>query len=247
MERAHTRWQQVLGALAIVLTAYAGLRAAPQHFAVALPAMEGPVTMGIFSEEGRLVRLLYRDSPVETIPSGLNGLIMTWDGKDDLGRDVPPGTYRARGLVHGPIRSTALPCFDPVTFPPNPQEPTGPFTPDRITLRAAEDELLESRPLLSIRAVSRTDAMDLEAGGLPLLTLPLYAGPTPAKVLCSHGPGTGTAILAAESGGFRESYLVNGLDRIVPMEAGKLEVADKAPAGTTDAFHPSVNAGESAP
>lgn len=260
MEKADTRWQPVLCTVPrgkcgwrpllgwLVAVAVPGLHAAPQQFAVAIPALEGPVTMGIFSEQGRLVRLLYRDAAIETLPSGLNGLIMTWDGKDDRGLDVPAGTYRARGLVHGPLRSAALPFFAPMTFPPQPEEePASPFPADRIVLRAAEDELLESRPQLSLRAVNRGDQVTLEAEGLPLVTVPLIAGPAPAKALCNHGSRAGTAVLGVERGKFREGYLVNGLDRIVPMEAGRLEVSAQAPAGTTDASHPAPNAGESAP
>lgn len=217
------------------------LHAQPQHFAAAIPALEGPVTMGIFSEDGKLVRLLYRDAPVETIPSGLNGLIMSWDGKDDHGLDVPAGTYRARGFVHGPLRRTAFPWFDDVTFPPLPEEaPASPFPAGRIVLRAAEDELLETRPLLSLRAMNRADELMLEAEGLPLVSIPLIAGPSPAKMLCYHGFRDGAVVLGVERGNFRESFQVCGLDRIVPMEAGKLEV-------TADASHPAPNAGESAP
>lgn len=225
----------------MMVGAGAVLQAAPQHFAVAIPAMEGPVTMGVFSEQGKLVRLLYRDTSIETIPSGLNGLIMTWDGKDDRGVDVPAGSYRARGLVHGPIRSSVLPAFSITTFPPIPEEEvTCPFPSDRVVLRAAEDELLDSRPLLSLRAVNRGSAIDLEAEGLPLASITLADGAAPAKVLCTHGARAGTAILAVEDGIIRESYLVSGLDRIVPMDAGKLEVLP-------DTSHPPPNAGESAP
>lgn len=256
MERHDTRWQLVLRGMHLrmlllgFLATWSGslLAASPQRFAVAIPAMEGPLTMGVFSEQGNLVRLLYRDATVETIPSGLNGLIMTWDGKDDLGNDVPAGSYRARGLVCGPIRLLALPSYDPITFPLVPEEdPAHPFPVDRIVLRAAEDELLDSRPLISLRAVNRSDSVDMEADGLPLVTIPLIEGPAPTKVFCSHGARAGAAIISVERGKFRENYLVSGLEQIVPMDAGKLEVSTKAPAGTTDAFHPAANAGESAP
>lgn len=247
MRRRPPVWQQVLGALAFLLAAAAGLEAAPQRFTVAIPALEGPVTMGIFSDDGKLVRLLYRDAPIETIPSGLNGLIMTWDGKDDRGLDVPAGTYRARGLVHGPIKASALPGFTPVAFPPLPkEEPVSPLPDDRIVLRAAEDELLETRPLLSFRAVNRPEGLTLEAEGLPLVTIPLMPGDPPAEVLCSHGPRAGSALLV-DRGSFRKEYLIQGLDRIVPMEAGKLEITAKAASDAADASHPAQNAGESAP
>jgi len=80
-----------------------------------------------------------------------------------------------------------------------------------------------------------------------LVTIPLIEGPAPAKVLCNHGSRAGAAVLGVERGNFRESYDIDGLDRIVPMEAGKLEIFDKVPAGTADASHPAPNAGESAP
>lgn len=258
MERGDTRWQLVLRTvlrgkrrrlfLFVVMMAGAGavLQAAPQHFTVAIPAMEGPVTMGVFSEQGKLVRLLYRDARVETLPAGLNGLIMSWDGKDDQGTDVPSGTYRARGLVHGPLRATQIPFFTPLI--PE-EEPASPFPADRIVLRAAEDEILESRPLLSLHAVNRLNEITLEVEGLPLVTIPLTGveGSVPAKALCNHGYRPGAAVMTAECGNFRESYVVLGLDRIVPIDAGKLEVSGRTPVDAADTSHQAVNAGESAP
>ena len=256
MERHDTRWQLVLRGMHLrmlllgFLATCSGslLEAASQRFAVAIPAMEGPLTMGIFSEHGKLVRLLYRDATVETIPSGLNGLIMTWDGKDDLGNDLPAGSYHARGLVHGPICLLAIPSYDPIAFPPVPEEDTDSLFPvDRIVLRAAEDELLDSRHLISLHAVNRGDSVDMEADGLPVVTIPLIEGSAPTKVFCLHGARAGAAIISVERGKFRENYLVSGLEQIVPMDAGKLEVSANAPAGATDASHPAANAGESAP
>jgi len=262
MERADPRWQLVLRTVLcgrslwliyfglLVAGAGAVLQAAPQHFTVAIPAMEGPVTMGVFSQQGKLVRLLYRDAPVETLPAGLNGLIMSWDGKDDQGTDVPSGTYHARGLVHGPLRATQIPFFDLVIFPLIPEEePPPPFLRDRIVLRAAEDELLESRPRLSIHAVNLPHEIRLEAEGLPLVTIPLQEayGSVQAKVHFKHGPRAGEAVLDVERGSFQERYLILGLERIVPIEAGKLEVSGRTPVGAADASHQAVNAGESAP
>lgn len=260
MERLDSLWQPVLRSglpgksgslvLAVLLVAVSGsfLRASTQDFTAAIPALEGPVTMGIFSEEGRLVRLLYRDAPVGKIPSGLNGLIMGWDGKDDHGQDVQPGTYRARGLVHGTICAASLPFFNPVCLSSLPGNgPPSPFPSDRIVLRAAEDELLETRPLLSLQAVSHDDSIILRAEGLPVVTIPLVPGSSPAKVFLMHGVRAGVALVEVERGNSRESYCVSGLERIVPMEAGKLEVFGKESSGDADASHSGTNAGESAP
>jgi hypothetical protein len=260
MERVDSLWQPVLRAafrgkggalgLAALLVAGSGsfLMASTQHFAAAIPALDGPITMGIFSDDGQLVRLLHRDALVDTIPSGLNGLIMSWDGKDDQGHEVTAGTYRARGLVHGLLRSDALPFFTPVAFPAPPeQDPPSPFPSERLVLRSAEDELLETRPLLSVQAVRRDDSITLQAEGLPLLTISLMPGPSPEKVFLRHGARAGVALLEVERGKSRESYCVSGLGQIVPMEAGKLEISGKGTAEAVDASQSGANAGESAP
>ena len=216
-----------------------------QSFAVALPELEGPVTMGIFSSSGERVRLLHRDASVDTIPAGLNGLIMSWDGKDDQGRDVPAGTYRARGLVHGPIRVTALPVGNSTPFPPASREleelfPSRPlFSKNRITIRAAKDELLESRPLLSVEAGIEGDACVLSAEGLPLLFIPLESTGKVATGI-SHGSAAGTALITIDGPKASSTYTISGLDRLVPLNAGTLEIP-------ADAFHPMPGAGESAP
>jgi len=66
-------------------------------------ASEGTVSLGIFDASGQLVRLLCDEWPMANFSVGLNGLSTEWDGKDDSGKPVAPGTYRARGFVVGPI------------------------------------------------------------------------------------------------------------------------------------------------
>lgn len=221
---------------------------AGQSFAVALPEMEGPVTMGIFSPAGERVRLLYWDAPVDSIPAGLNGLIMTWDGKDDAGRNVPPGPYRARGIVHGSLQSSALPVRDGKIFSGHPSRDmewissvAPKFPKDAITLRAARDELLETRPLLTIRASLSENACLLHAEGLPLLELPFTDSKhRPTAVTLTHGDSPGTALLTLIDASNSEVITIMGLDKIVPLNAGTLEVQ-------ADAFHPGPVVGESAP
>lgn len=216
-----------------------------QSFTVALPELEGPVTMEIFSSSGERVRLLHRDAGVDTIPAGLNGLIMSWDGRDDQGRDVPAGTYRARGLVHGPLRVTALPVGNSLPIAAACREEADmfllrpPFPKNRITIRAAKDELLESRPLLSIDAGIEGDACVIRADGLPLLSIPMESTGNVSPGI-THGPAAGTALITIDDPKGSSTYTIMGLDRLVPLNAGALEI-------TADAFHPLPGAGESAP
>jgi len=245
-----------------------------QTIAVALPELEGPITVGIFSPDGEMIRLLYRDAAVESIPAGLNGLIMTWDGKDDEGLPVSPGTYRVRGLVHGPITFSVRPSVDPYSkifsFSPYygleaqaPEEPLRspllydpslPFYPpitdrNHLTIPAAKDELQEERPWLRLEARIKTPSVIITAEGLPLAecSLPIDASPSlshrsspdkndrikPRSVSLHEGPMPGTAQLVLRYAGGTESYLVTGIDKIVPLEAGTLVVPPGAFQSTT--------------
>jgi len=250
MEISHHRWQQDLGIplvgflLAVFLPLSvaraeqpAGTNPPSQTFTVALPELEGPVTMGIFSTKGDLVRLLYRDAAVNSIPAGLNGLIMTWDEKDDSGRLVPSGTYRARGLVHGPVTGSSLSFHDKNWLLPagesvatNPASGNGSCT-NTMMIPAAKDELLSSRPMITIKAMPTEKGVQISANGLPFVEIPVAATNAPVSATLCKGMDAGTVVITMSTGGATSSCAISGLDRIVPLEAGTLEISP-------DAFHP---------
>lgn len=87
---------------ALVLAILPGLLLAQeQQFAFALPEREGRISLGVFDPGGTLVRTLFVGAAEGDFQVGLNGLIATWDGKNDEGKAVAAGTYRIRGYVVG--------------------------------------------------------------------------------------------------------------------------------------------------
>jgi hypothetical protein len=251
MKISRHRWQQDLGItlLGFFLAFFlplsparaeqaAGTNLPTQNFAVALPELEGPVTMGIFSSKGDLVRLLSRDAPVDSIPAGLNGLIMTWDEKDASGKPVPPGTYRARGLVHGPVsvlpfrdKSWLLPA-EGANDPAGTNANTGSSScSNTLMIPAARDELLSSRPLITIRATPVENAVQISANSLPLVEMPIAPTTSPVSATLSRGIDSASAIITITASGATSSCTISGLDRIVPLEAGTLEISPNT-------FHP---------
>jgi len=74
------------------------------------PPMEGTVSMGIYDPAGKLVRVLHQEAHEDEFFPALNGLITYWDGKDDSGKVMPAGKYRARGYMVGAMD------FDGVAF-----------------------------------------------------------------------------------------------------------------------------------
>ena len=216
------------------------------RFAVAVPEMEGPVTLGIFSAQGNLVRLLHREATVDSIPAGLNGLLIGWDGKDDSGVDVPPGTYRARGLVHGPVIASALPvqegnglCAFASDDYPTPLRVWNPFPGNHLTVLSASDALLEKRKPLAITAKVQDNEVIVEVEGLPLIFIPRSPmGPIEPMstrlpvtgIELQQGSKPGMAKLTVTRPGRSESYSLAGLNHLVPLDAGALEMP-------SDTFH----------
>ena len=205
------------------------------RFAVALPELEGPLTLGIFSAQGDLVRLLYWDTPVESIPSGLNGLLISWDGKDDGGTEVPDGSYRARGLVHGALKMSALPEFKQGWQHPLKEEIEwgDPFrflnlhdipTPCQLRMSGAQDALYNQPPLITITAKLQGNQVVVAAEGLPLLQFALASGETKPEMALHLLGDDGMAELTLIFPQWTKSYILSGLDHLVPLDAGTLEM-----------------------
>ena len=70
------------------------------EFVFAVPST-GRITLGVFDKNGHLVRTLHALDGEETFQVGLNGFISRWNGLDDSGKKVPPGTYHIRGYQIG--------------------------------------------------------------------------------------------------------------------------------------------------
>jgi hypothetical protein len=71
------------------------------HFTFAVPDFDSTISLGIFDQEGRLVRRLAEQVPERDFFIGLNGLVAYWNGKNDAGETVAPGTYEVRGFAVG--------------------------------------------------------------------------------------------------------------------------------------------------
>ncbi len=70
------------------------------------PPMENATySVGVYdAKSGKLARRLCEAAGQNTFKVGLNGLITSWDGKDDDGKPLPPGKYAARGYAVGPLK-----------------------------------------------------------------------------------------------------------------------------------------------
>jgi len=68
--------------------------------------MEGTVSLGIYDASGKLVRTLHREAETDggDFVVANDGLVTSWDGKDDAGKPLPPGKYSAHGWMVGDLK-----------------------------------------------------------------------------------------------------------------------------------------------
>lgn len=76
------------------------------------PPLEGTLSMGVYAADGRLVRVLHREADVEdtAFRRAADGLVTTWDGKDEHGATMPAGEYRVRGFGVGDLGIDGVAC-----------------------------------------------------------------------------------------------------------------------------------------
>jgi len=68
------------------------------------PPLEGTISLGIYDENGTLVRVLHQQAELNEFTIGADALKTQWDGKDDDDEDLPAGKYRAHGYLVGQFK-----------------------------------------------------------------------------------------------------------------------------------------------
>ena len=75
------------------------------------PPLDGTISLGVYDEKGKLVRVLFREADINEFTIGNDALATTWDGKNDAGENVPPGKYSAHGFVVGDLKIEGVGFF----------------------------------------------------------------------------------------------------------------------------------------
>ena len=70
--------------------------------------MEGTISLGIYDQTGKIVRVLHQNAQFDDFTIGADALATRWDGKDNEHQDLPAGRYHARGYLVGPLKREDL-------------------------------------------------------------------------------------------------------------------------------------------
>lgn len=75
------------------------------------PPLDGTISLGVYDEKGKLVRVLFREADINEFTIGNDALATTWDGKNDAGENAAPGKYSAHGVVVGDLKIEGVGFF----------------------------------------------------------------------------------------------------------------------------------------
>jgi len=176
------------------------------------PPLDGKISLGIYDQAGRLVRVLQQEANFDEFTIGADALSTKWDGKDDDERDLPGGKYSARGFLVAPMK------IGPETVAATPSA----IASVHIQLVANPLENNE-RPTIDLTAGFDDDDVLLETtDGLPLVTIAkrgdastigIGPGRDPKTIIVFLGNGTNTRQLE-----------VSGLSKMMAFDCGRFEL-----------------------
>jgi hypothetical protein len=175
------------------------------------PPMEGTISLGIFDEHGKLVRIIHREARIDNFTTEADSLSTTWDGKTDAGEGAPPGKYHARGYSVGELKVQQIEQADTS------------HASDRIAVNLVENPLVsKARPTIDLSVGSDSAGTFLKTSdGLPLFTL----SQTPNAVNLSISKNGKRTVDVWQSDGTHEmQFRVSNVDQVMEFDCGTFDL-----------------------
>jgi hypothetical protein len=177
------------------------------------PPMEGTISLGIWDANDKLVRVLYNEANIDKFTVEENSLSTTWDGKNDMGEDLPAGKYRARGFLVAKLKVEDLGKV--------PSPPEG--ATNHIFVKLVMNPLsADTRSVMDVGVDFGANGVFLKTmDDLPLATI--SESLTPTRVLLSKN-GEKAADVWQDDGSNVEHLRVSNIDKMIAFDCGFFEL-----------------------
>jgi hypothetical protein len=179
------------------------------------PPAEGTISLGIFDADKKLVRVLQREAKIDNFTIGENSLSTSWDGKNDAGKDLPPGKYHARGyMVERRLNVTDL---------GEPAEPPPSNASDHIAVKLEVNPLAsDTRPVVELAVSFDANGTFLKTmDGLPLRTISRSPNVVHASITKQ---GDTVANVWEDSGTRMERFQLVNIHAMMAFDCGDFEL-----------------------
>lgn len=178
--------------------------------------MDGTISLGIYDQSKQLVRVLHEEADFDEFTVGADALVTKWDGKNDKGEDMPPGTYRARGYAVGELKAAQLETQTPYA-------PSDGATPASVKIKLVANPLAnEARASIELTAAfDETSAFLKTPDGLPLFTI--VEKPNIKSVLLKKGTEKGLEAWVDDGAGIQHLRISN-VDKMMAFDCGEFQL-----------------------
>jgi hypothetical protein len=182
------------------------------------PPLEGTISLGIYDEWNKLVRVLHQEAELDEFTVGDDALSTKWDGRDDDGFDVTPGRYQARGFVVGKLRNE-MASPSPASSP----TPTPAPASATITIKLMANPLGKDERTSVELGVGFDDENSYlkSVDGLPLYTISTKPNVQRAGITKT---GERAADIWEDDGTAVQQFRLSNLDRMMSFDCGDFEL-----------------------
>ena len=178
------------------------------------PPMDGTISLGIYDQAGKLVRVLNQNAQLNDFTIGPDSLVTRWDGKDDGHQDLPSGRYRARGYLVGPLKREDLGETSP--------------SPTETAANAAKIRLVrnplhkEKKPVIELGIGFNSEGSYLKTrDGLPLFKISETPNVTRAGIVAKS---ENVVDLWQDDGTNVHQFRISNVDQMMAFDCGELEL-----------------------
>jgi hypothetical protein len=177
--------------------------------------MEGTISLGIYDQSGKLVRILHQNAELNDFTIGADALVTRWDGKDDTTQDLPAGRYHARGYLIGPLKLEDL----GETLSPPIETDANPIVKVRVVRNPLRKD---KRPIVEIAIGFNGNGTYLKTNdGLPLFRVNETLNLTRAWI----APKNENAVdVWQDDGASVHQFRVSNLDQMMAFDCGDFEL-----------------------
>ena len=176
--------------------------------------MDGTISVGIYDQAGKIVRVLHQNAQLNDFAIGADALATRWDGKNDGNQDSPSGRYHARGYLVGPLKREDL----GETSPPSMESEA-----NVVKVRLVRNPLRkDKRPVVELGIGSTSEGSYLKTSdGLPLFKISETSNVTRAGI---SAKGENAVNVWYDDGTSVHQLRISNVDQMMAFDCGEFEL-----------------------
>jgi len=176
--------------------------------------MDGTISLGIYDQAGKIMRVLHQNAQLNDFAIGADALVTRWDGKDDGNQDLPYGQYHARGYLVGALKREDL----GETSPPPTESET-----NVVKIRLVRNPLRkDKRPVVELGIGFNSEGSYLKTSdGLPLFKISETPNVTRAGIAAKSENGVD---IWQDEGTSVHQFRISNVDQMMAFDCGEFEL-----------------------